>query len=102
MRTGCSKVAGTLAPLALTAFTRTLILSPEPRSWIAYRVERKGSLFTAVQSVPTTNPKEHIRHAMDRHPQTAGLSHMECNPEAKNPFLAKMEGFGAPAEKGVL
>lgn len=51
MRTGCSKVAGTLAPLALRAFTRTWILSPELRSWIVYRVERKGSLFAAVQSV---------------------------------------------------
>lgn len=31
MSTGCSRVAGALAPLALTAVTRTWILSPELR-----------------------------------------------------------------------
>lgn len=34
MRTGCSKVAGSLVPLALMAFTLTWTFSPEARSWI--------------------------------------------------------------------
>lgn len=66
MSTGCSKVAGTLVPLALTAFTRTWSFSPELRSWIVYRVERKGSLFTSAQSVPRTNPAEHFSRDTDR------------------------------------
>ena len=88
MRTGCSKVAGTLAPLALTAFTRTWILSPELRSWIVYRVERKGSLFAAVQSVPTMNPAEHFRRAMDRqtHTPNSRIKPQGVKPRGKEPL----------------
>lgn len=65
MTTGWSKVAGTLAPLALMALTRMWILSPELRFWTMYRVERKGSSFAAFQSVPVMNPAEHFRCPMD-------------------------------------
>lgn len=71
MSTGCSSVAGALVPLALTATTRTWILSPELRSGTVQRVERKGSWFTAFQSEPATDPAQHFGCAMDRqtHPE---------------------------------
>lgn len=88
MRTGCSKVAGTLAPLALRAFTRTWILSPELRSWIVYRVERKGSLFAAVQSVPTMNPAEHCRCAK-AHTPNSRIKPQGMKPRGKEPLPCK-------------
>lgn len=91
MRTGCAKVAGTLAPLALTAFTRTWILSPELRSWIVYRVERKGSSFATVQSVPTMNPAEYFRCAVDRQTPTPNsrIKPQGVKPRDKEPIPCK-------------
>lgn len=90
MSTGCSKVAGTLVPLALTAFTRTWSFSPELRSWIVYRVERKGSLFTSAQSVPRTNPAEHFSHGMDRqmdaHPPSSRIKPQGAKPRGRKPL----------------
>lgn len=112
MSTGCSKVAGTLVPLALTAFTRTWSFSPELRSWIVYRVERKGSLFTSAQSVPRTNPAEHFSRDTDRrmgaHPPNSRIKPQGAKPRRRKPLPCggtsrKIHpvGFGAPREKGI-
>lgn len=103
MSTGCSRVAGTLAPLALTAFTRTWILSPELRSGTVCRVERKGSWFTAFQSEPATDPAQHFGCAMDRqtHPEQQDQGPEGETQRQRIPSL-ETRNYWATGEKGTL